>query len=299
MAKKIRTVNVYRVEKVPGENVSGQADREIQSYTLYNEDGNILEEAHYGTGQELAEKSRYQYDDKGRVSGMLLMDESDEVLEDKRIEWSEPDRMEKEITHYLDGSEMTVTYHHDEQGRLVRKITADEEGEVESREIFSYDGDNLVRVEKYNEDDRLVFKQDDIYNGKERSESMIFLMEDPDDKTVRVIKYNERGQRSAELVYDRKDRLVEKNHYEVDDQGRLVKMVEENAARRNTTEFFYDDSGNNIREQVETDREGNLNHRILRTYDEDGNQLETRVIMPIGNAGETREYSIVFEYEYY
>lgn len=299
MTKKIRSVTVYRVEKGSGGKGSDQSGKAIQSFTLYNEEGNILEEVQYGSQLEMSEKNRYLYDDKGRVSGMMLIDEANDVLEDKRIEWSDADRMEREVTRYLDGSEMTVSYHYDDQGRLIRRITADEDGEVEGREIYHYEGDNLVKVEKYNEDDRLIYKQEDIYIGKERSESMIFLMEDPDDKVVRVIKYNDRGQRSAEMVYDRKDRLIEKNLYEVDDQGRLVKMVEENATRKNITEFLYDDSGNNIKEQVETDRDGNLNHRVLRTYDADGNQLETRVIMPIGNTDETREYSIIFEYEYY
>ena len=80
------------------------------------------------------------------------------------------------------------------------------------------------------------------------------------------------------------------------ENGRVVRIIEENRQRKNTTEFTFDDKGNVVH-HIETDLNGDLNHEVFRVYDPEGNLLQTRIEAVLKPSGEQRAYSLVYKRE--
>jgi YD repeat-containing protein len=113
-----------------------------------------------------------------------------------------------------------------------------------------------------------------------------------------IIEFNEAGRRFRELRYNHQDELVERNIYEEDEQGRVIRVIEENKARKNTTDYTYDEKGNVIL-QVETDLNGGLNHQVIRRYDDEGHIITATVEAVMKPSGLPRAYTLVYKRELY
>jgi hypothetical protein len=298
MGKKLKSETVFRVDHVPGEEIDLTQEFEYkQSYHEYSEDGNLLLEIAFGQDGEIADKIEYRYDENGNLLETLVYGEDDDILERKEVVRGPNGKVEKEITHYLDGSADTHEYFYNDAGMLTGFQVKDDEDEIELSEKYTYEGDKVVKVERWDEDNELIFSQEDKYENGVISSRKLWSAEDGDPYTL-VIDYNAAGHKELEQRYNSRDQLIERNVYEEDDKGRVVKIVEENKQRKNTTEYEFDERGNVIH-QVETDLNGEKNHEAFREYGEDGELLLTTVEASIKSSGAIRAYSLVFKREYH
>jgi YD repeat-containing protein len=201
-----------------------------------------------------------------------------------------------EEVSYMDGSVDIIEYRYS-NGQLSEKIQRTEDDEVESKEKFEYEGDLLVRFDRTDYDDQVVYQVVNSYKDGKLAESSISNFEG-EQPYKQVVRYNEAGRRIEELRYDKRDRLIERNSFEEDENGRVVRMVEENTARKNTTGMAYDENGRLVK-QSETDMRGLVLSDIERSYTEEGLPEATRVLLLDRVTGLHQQYLLVYEYEFY
>jgi YD repeat-containing protein len=296
MSKKIKSETTYRFDHLPGEEIDLDQEFDIkQSYHEFDDTGNLILELAYAHDGEIVDKMEYRYDEAGRMVESLIYGEYDDVLERRVAERDSDGRTIRESIHYLDGSCDTREYFYDDKGNLASMKATDDEDEPEFSEKFFYEGDKVVKVERYDADDKVIFKEEDSYENGMISSRKIWSSEDDEPYTL-IHQFNAAGHKEQELRYNSRDQLIERNIYEEDEQGRVVKIIEENKQRKNTTEFTFDEQGNLIR-QVETDLNGNLNHEIFRVYNPDGDLIQTRIEAVLKPSGELRAYSLIFKRE--
>jgi YD repeat-containing protein len=296
MSKKIKSETIYRFDHMPGEEIDLDQDFDIkQSYHEFDKAGNLILEMAYTHDGDIVDKIEYHYDEAGRLVESLIYGEYDDIMERRVAERDQDGRTVRESIHYLDGSSDTREYSYDEKGNLISMRAVDDEDELEFSETYFYDGDKMVKVERRGSDDKVVFRQEDEYIDGALRTRKIWSSEDDEPYTL-VHQFNAAGHREQELRYNKKDQLIERNVYEEDENGRVVRIIEENRQRKNTTEFTFDEQGNPIR-QVETDLNGNLNHEIFRVYDPDGDLIQTRIEAVLKPSGEARAYSLIYKRE--
>jgi len=294
MSKKIKNETIYRFDHLPGEEID--LDQEFdhkQSYREFDESGKLLLEIAYTQDGDIADKIEYRFDEAGR----LLDGEDDEILERKELVWDHEGKVSRELTHYLDGSQDIHEYHYDDRGKLIGMQLKDDEDELELSEKYFYEGDKMVKVERRNGDNKVIFRQEDEYIDGIISARKIWSSEEEEPFTV-INQFKASGLREQELHYNGSDQLIERNIYEEDEHGRVVRIIEENRQRKNTTEFSFDEQGNVIH-QVETDLNGNLNHEVFRVYSEEGELLITTVEAVIKSSRAIRAYSLINKKEYF
>jgi YD repeat-containing protein len=291
MGNKIKSETVYRIDHIPGEEIDLDQDAGIrQSYHEYNEAGQVVVEIAYTGDGEIADRIEYRYDESGQLLEKFIYGEDDDVLERTEVIWSDSKRIAREIIHYLDGSEDIHEFFYDERGNLSGIQVKDDEDEVEYTQKFFYEGNKVIKVEKWDGNDEVIFRQEDEYKDGTLASRSIWSDEEVKPFTI-IQNFNAAGHRTEELRYDSNEQLIERNIYEEDEQRRVVRMIEENRQRKNTTEFSYDDQGNVIH-QAETDLNGDLNHEVFRIYGPGGELLKTTVEMVVKPGMQKRAYTL-------
>lgn len=298
MSKKIKSQTIYRVFHIPGEEETVTPDDGSKySFREFDIQGNTTLEMTYSQDGDIHEKTEYHYDDKGLINESIIYGEEDEALERRTIDKDDKGNIISETIHYLDGSCDKISYIFNEAGKLVERITTNDDDEIEAREKFYFTDDIPTKLEKYNEEGKLIYTQDDIVENGKLKERKIWTSEDGEILT-RITKFNEAGQRESELIYDNQDKLIERNNYELDENGRIVKITEENRQKKNVTILSYDDAGR-ITSQEETDLNDDLVSSIDRIYDEDG-QLKSATVtayIPVTRIYQT--YTLIYEYDFF
>ena len=297
MSKKIKSETIYRLNHLPGEEINIDQEFDMkQSYREFDETGNLILEMAFNQYGEMADKMEYRYDVNGRLKETVIYGEDDdEVLERREAVRDKDGRLSKEFIHYLDGSVDTHEYYYDGKGNLTGMKVVDDENELEFSENYYYEDDRLVKIERCNEYDKVVFRQEDTYENGVISTHKIWSSEEDEPFTL-IHHFNAAGHREQELRYNSRDQLIERNIYEEDDHGRLIRIIEENKQRKNTTEFSFDEQGN-LTHQVETDLNGDLNHEISRFYNAEGELIQATVETMVKSSGSVLAYSLIYKRE--
>ena len=298
MSNKVKSETIYRIDHLPGEEIDFTGESEgMQSIHEYDQAGNLLLEIAYTRDGEVADKTEYRYDQEGKLLESMIYGEDDEVLERKEMNWGADRHLIREIIHYLDGSQDIHEFFYDENGNLTGMQVKDDEDELEFSEKYFYEGDKVVKVERLDDENEVIFRQEDEFENGILKARTIWSAEEEEPFTI-MQHFNERGHRSEELRYNSNEKLVERIILEEDENGRVVRMVEENKQRKNTTEFTYDENGR-VTYQKETDLHGELNHELWRYYGPDGEPMKTTVEMIMKPSGEKRAYTLLYRREFY
>ena len=297
MSKKIKTEKIYRATAIPDREFEFNRDESLlQSKNEYDPDGNLILEITFNAAGNINEKNEYKYDAQGRQEISIIYSEEDEPLETRRTYYDEDGNVLKEEIIYLDGTVDSTEYHYKE-GLLIDKVQKTDEEEIESRETFNYEDGRMVLYEKFNEDGKMVYQLKNTYKQSMIEETEIRSLEN-EQPSRQVIHYNKAGRRKEELHYDHRDRLVSRNQYEEDDQGRIIRVKEENVGSKNLTELMYDEQGR-PKSQVETDVNGETVSQIERFYNDEGRMRQARVLYREPITGTLQENYLVYEYDYF
>ena len=296
----IKTVTTYKYDCMQGKPLADIADivPVISSFTEYDRDGNTLTEIAYTNNGKIEHKSEYKYNEKGLLVEETLINDEGFVDEKKRYEYDEKDRQIKEFLIYLDESFDTSVYKYNDSGKLIEKITTDDDGEPESNKEYKYEKDKLISETLYDAQGNILNQTTHIYD-ENGNETQVTRYEAKDETTLRTeYTYNDEGKRTELLAYNSDNKLIIIHLFKENEKGDLIELVEENQSGKNTTAFTYDEKGN-LTEQLETNKAGELNSRIIKKFDDNNNLSEIDVTIDRHGAGLNQNYIIHYEYEYY
>jgi len=257
----------------------------------------ILESQHNQFG-DAEQQTLSEYNDTGFLVREVLREPDGEILEEKTFEPDDQQRVKKEFRHYLDGTFDVLEFFYDEKGHVVRKILSDDEGEVETEEVFEYRNG-------------LLMKETLLESGKEPIKETVYIYDNDDfldskqvndlasDQVIRQeYSYNEAGHRDAVLTYDGSGELIERILLNLDEKGRPVGIEEENRQKKNKTVLTYDER-DNIIFQEETDIYGDIVSKVVRAYDKNGWLLQSEVEVRNPVLAANQHYEVYHEYEFY
>jgi hypothetical protein len=299
MSKKIKSIQIRRHDLVINDLGSNELEEQARKYkfTEYNKDGNIIKEINFAPDGSTEEYVERKYD-KNQLVEELFYDEDNNLIERKTYQYNKQDKPETETKHYMDGSYDLHEYIYDNEGKLMKKICKDDENIVEQVDYFHYSEDKLIKHESYNDNNELVKKLTYNYDDKGNvSESSIFDEETNDDFRI-VNEFNDKSERTGFLKYDSEGNLLEKSNFRYDNHGNIINIIDESPLVLNKTFMKYDSQGNMIMQEEYNENE-QLNHRIERKFDPEGNILETRVFIDYHGEGMNKNYLLKYEYEFF
>ncbi len=297
---------VYRRPVLPDANDyshsadAGEAgnDGSLVSMTEYHQqfDKPILDIQYNQSGLP-EQQTEYIYDGNGFLISEILREADGTVSEERSFQPDQQQRLCMEFRHYADGTFDTLEYAYDDKGRVIKKTLTDDEGVLESKEVFLYEHDRLISESVYDGDGELLSEVHFSYDEDGLLEEKV--SDNLEEETyVRLdYLYNEDGVREAILAYDKQGELVERHMFTMDSEGRPIRVVEENKQKKNTIDFTYDERGNVILHE-ERDIRGDLVNRMERIYDADG-MADVSNIYAVSPMRGIVEYSMKYRYEFY
>lgn len=302
MGKVHKSVTVFRHSFLAGSMMDELKDEvedvngTMSSYTQFNEKGHIIKEISYSSDEKPEQMTTYKYNDADQLIEEILFDEENEIAERKTYEYDEKGRILKKFIHYADDTFDTVHYIYNEDGLLVNKHIVDADGIEENKHVYEYKNGNLIRAAEYDKEGNILAEETWKYDEKGHEIEMTKWNKEDDMLISTLVDYFENGDRQKVRVYNQEEELVEKTLFEEDEKGTLVRMIEEDPYNLNTTEFVYDEHENLI-EQTELSREGEVKSRVTRAYNEDNEMVETVIFIDRQGAGVNQHYKMKYVFE--
>jgi antitoxin component YwqK of YwqJK toxin-antitoxin module len=297
MAKKVKSVNLFKKDYFPTRSTSQKTGSNEYKYstTEYDKNGNVVMDLKFNPDHELEDKYENKYNNDG-----ILIEEKHylsykEIAEHKTYELDENGKIQKAFKHYNDGSKDTIQYTYDNNGNLTEKITIDSYDEVEAKAIFEYEDQKLVKKESYEYDD-LVSKNTFAYDPDGNLIDESSWTEDDNTRSIHL--YDENGNLEKVSFYNKKDELVAKTTYIYNKKGKIVGVEEETPYGKNSTVITYDEKGNAI-EQIEKNEQGEINNSAKRKFNDYNDVIETEIFIEMHGKGINQQYILKYEYEYF
>jgi len=297
MAKKVKSINLYKKDFFPSKsNPEKVRSNEYKfSTTEYDENGNVVLELKFNADHQLEDKFVNKYNDKGVLVEEKHYLSAKDLAEHKTYELDESGKILQAFKHYNDGTRDKIQYTYDNNGNLTEKTTIDSYDEVEAKEVFEYEGTNLIKKESFEYDD-LVSKDTFAYDpdGNVVEESSWT----EEDSNRRSNTYDKNGHIEKVLFYNKKDELVAKTTYRYNEEGKIIGVAEETPYGNSKTTISYDEKGNAI-EQIEKNDQGVLNNSAKRKFNENNDVVETEVFIEMHGKGVNQQYELRYEYAYF
>ena len=184
MEKKIKSIDLYRTNIVPGD--AGEEDILMDEHminrTVYDEDGNETERITYSPEGEVEERIIVNYSNGHPVEEILELE-------------GEPDKI-------------SYTY---EDGKPVQKLVTDSDGDEGEKFLWHYKDGKLVKSVSYNEYGNIDLTREHSYNEAGHLEQITETRISADDKISIVTLFDEAGNLVQEKQYDRKGNLVSRS----------------------------------------------------------------------------------------
>jgi hypothetical protein len=280
----------------------GQGQIETLPYlfneTEYNTKGTIISQSSFTSDGLLVEKMAFEYDEQGRIITQYYFTEPDEPSEVVEYIRNDKGLLIKDVKKYLDGSFDTTTYLYDDQERLTEKTTVDDEGVTDLREKFFWKNKSLVKHEAIDAEGNIVSTEEFTYDDKGNAIEHTQMDEESGENQRTVSTFDEANHKTGDELYDEEGDLMEKVTYKTDESGKLVSSEYESPQKWSTTEYFYDDRGNNLG-HLETDEEGNQLLLVEHMYDELNNRLGSMVFSNGGTLATNQHYRLKYEYKWF
>lgn len=280
----------------------GQGEIETLPYlfneTEYDPKGEILAQTNYSSDGLLVEKIAFTYDDQGRIVTQNYYTEPDEPSEVIHYERNEKGILVKDVKKYLDGSFDTTTYKYDDQGRLVEKITVDDEGVTDLLEQFSWKDKLPVKRQTVDSEGNITSFEEFVYDDHGNPVEHRQMNEETGENQKTISQFDESKRKINEEIYDDEGDIIEKTAYRFDEKGKLLSTEFESTVKISTTQYTYDDEGN-LLGLGETDEDGNQLLLVEHTYDEQNNRLESMVFSNGGSFSTNQHYKLKYEYEWF
>lgn len=298
--QKIKESLVYKKDLV----LKSASENELEEHeylfsrTAYNEDGKVISEIQYSPSGDIIQEYEYKYNSQGLLIEELLKEADGFIVEHKSFEVNDEGKIIKEFRHYLDESFDTINYFYDDRGTLIKKEVIDPDGDLESVEEFSYSGELQTAHIVKDADGELVYEKKIDFNDEGKAVE-IYEFDGSSGQTKKVVnEYYPSGNKKEVLTYNHADQLIEKVTLKENTEGKIVQVTEESPAKKNISNFTYDERGNMVY-QDEFDKNGEMITKVNREYDENNKLLSSTVFMHGAGRGLSRNYTLRQEYVYF
>ncbi len=297
MAKKVKSINLFKKDFYPSSTTPDKKRSNEYKYstTEYDVNGNVVLELKFNSDQKLEDKFENKYNDAGILIETKHYISYKDLAEHKTYDLDKDGKIRQAFKHYNDGTKDKIKYTYDKNGNLTERIIIDSYDEVEAKDIFEYEGKNLIKKETY-EYDELTSKETYAYDPDGNVVEESSWTEEESNRRSNV--YNEKGKIEKILFYNKEDKLVAKTIYSYDDQDRIIGVTEETPYGNSTTTISYDKKGNAI-EQIEKNEQGEINNSAIRKFNDNNDVVETAVFIDMHGRGVNQEYILKYEYEYF
>jgi len=280
----------YTIQSIQDEEISIVENPAF--YREYDENENLIKEIIYGPGGYLSEKYAFVYQDGKMIEQIVYLDENT-IAEHQYFEYQE-DRIVKQITKYQEGEDET-RWVYDDMGRIISKTTYDE-GDESEKTIYKYEN-NLIRKQKFDEGELILeeFKEMDSEGHliKFRSNNIV-----DEEEIITSYRYSASGNLEVETQTSPNGKLIQRIENQYNESGQQISMRTTDGHSSSLIEFKYDDNGNEIF-QLETNEDGEINHKVDRKMDSEGNILETDVSIFYHGEGMDSRYHINYNYTFF
>ena len=293
----IKSALTYHIELGSEETLEIKTKETLKQEVVFDVQGNVAEHIQYLPDGSVEDRVTNSYSTEGKLTEEVLYDPDGEIAERRTMEYSENGNLLKEVKHYLDGAQDIITYRYDGAGHLLEKIFGDNSGWIEKREVFTFEGDKLTAVKEFDEDNTLLkevtFTYDADGNLEESSESPT---RDMSGRKVSI--YNINALPEVIKYYGESGSLIARHTYEYNEKGQVTDIKEETQSGISSSHTEYDENGHAI---VMEDRSANeeLNHRIERTFDGEGNLLISHVFINGQGRNLNQHYLERIEYTFF
>jgi len=289
---KISRITVFRKDLIPS---SGQ-DEYLYTDSKFDPDtGLLIEEIRYTPDGQVEEAAKREYNSKGLLTLSELTDGEGIIIEKRTFETDAQGRTIREFIHYFDETTDRIENTLDDEGRLVRRELFDESDQIETLEIFQFNGDKLTRQAELESNGEVIKEKLFSYSEKGLLDEEI-LIDNAEGLYVKKEFYHNQDDKVEEIMlYDKAGEPIERYIYSYDEEGRPMIVIEETKSQKNSTTFHYNENGEVILEE-ETDHKGNLVKKVERSYNENGLISETKVLTNNIAYGIIRSYVLTSNY---
>lgn len=277
MTQKIKSAHTYHLNLGSTEHLDEATNEILQQEVIYDARGNVAEHIQYLSDGSMEDRVTNTYLADGKLAEEVLYDSDGEIAERRTMEYDESGKLLKEIKHFQDDSQDIISYHYDTSGHLAEKTFGDDSGWIEKHDVFTFEGDDLIKVVEFNEDNALLRESTFTYDAEGKLEEGT---ESPvnDLGGRKVTLYTTDGSPQVVKYYSHTDMLIARHTYAYNEKGQATDISEETQSGASSTHTEYDENGHAV---VMEDRSANeeLNKRIERSYDEGGNLLTSHVFI--------------------
>jgi|AntAceMinimDraft_17_1070374.scaffolds.fasta_scaffold06264_6 antitoxin component YwqK of YwqJK toxin-antitoxin module len=297
MKKLIKSITSYRKDYLLKNAQTNKIDtKEFKlSYTEYNRQNKIVKDIRYNQDGSIEQMYKYRYNDKGQMIEETLSYSENEIAEKRTFELDDKGLVKKEFRPYLDGNVDTLVYNYDSENNLIEKTIIDSDNNIDSKDVFEYNNKKITKESVYEEADNLIsyniYKYDEAGNIVET-----IKWEAEDNKKIKIVDFFiEKGSRTKSLVYNSLNQLISKTIF-IEENDRIIQVLEEDQYKKDTTNITYDKKGNII-EEKEYNIKNQLNHKVIKKYNDNNDIIESAVFIDRHEQGINQDYVVRYEYE--
>jgi len=268
----------------------------LSSLIEYDINGNKILEISFDNEGELVEKYEFSYNDKNQLVSKILYFDEKNIAEKVFYSFNENNVIIKEEHLYTESdSTEFVHYFYDNEGKLTSKKSVDEDDECEWEVFFEYDNDKLISETR--KEYEKTFYERKIKYDEAGNISEIYEVQSDDFPVKHVFEYDEKGNEIKKLTYNHKNKLIGKILCEYNEQNKLIAFEEEDTSKHHSNIIEYDEKGNLILHE-EKDMGGNIIQRIIREYDANNQNTQSKIFMKNKQGYETH-YILKYQYYFY
>lgn len=253
--------SIYRDEVLSPEN---QVQKNLLSETLFNSDGNIIEEIVCNDNGQPEQLIRNTYNNSHLIESNTT-DLLNEMSEVQKFEYNETGLLTGKTIYFADGSEMISTYEYDDSGRMIRRIESDPEEGTNQEKTYKYDNNLLISIKETDDDGNLLESID--YSYDENGRRLTTTTEGSDDDGTVKIEYDENNRPLIQRNFNTRNQLIARTTWEYD--GNIVRETAESAQGITITETEHDEAGQEIA-RTRMNKDGQILEQLSFALHSDG-----------------------------
>jgi len=254
---------ILTVERIEvGSAASSEGERTRQEVLTFSR-GSVVERLRSFGGDQFRSRSRFSYDDQGRL-----------------VRWRGLDREGNILWEYR--------YEYDDRGNLTQETSTAGDGELLETTVYQYVGHQIVAEVLY-VDSRVEWRKTYRHDAAgNRSEWSLTDGEGIRFKHVEEFR-DETGRTEREVHYDQFGAVLEEVFHAYDEIGRLVAVTTRDGTGSvlSRREYRYRGDGRILRDQTTIyEEDGTTTETVQYTYDEVGNWIHRETTLEVGPEGD-------------
>ncbi|MDR1346499.1 MAG: hypothetical protein LBK03_07360 [Bacteroidales bacterium] len=250
-------------------------ERYKESELKYGDTNQIVSEEHFNVEGVRSLLTLNQHNEAGKLMQSELYDADNEMVQRMKYSYDERGRMVKEILCYGKDSPEYGSHYVYENNLLVRQDVYDEDEFIYTEKIFEYRDDKMFREIDFTEEGEKQYLIEQEFNDKGLLTKRIrHELLDKDRRTC-LYEYDEYDNKIKELILNYKGELIAKIYYAYNENRQLIEAEEEDLDHYKKLKYDY--TGNLVSKVEEYNREGKLQQWLASHFDETGNLLKSEV----------------------